>query len=103
MKAKKSRYKSARPAPRPSVDLSQPLPILADRIGRILKAKHAPLYRMGSKLVTVNRRGKVVEMTPERFARWIGKYVTFTSPGMDAGAAKTAAAEQIFPALVLLS
>ena len=103
MKRKKTRHKSSRNAALPSIDLSQPLPVLAAKIGRILKSKRAALYMMDCQLVTVDERGNVEEMTPERFTVWVGKYMTFTYPKMDTEAVQVAATNQIYSALVLKS
>lgn len=50
---KKSAHRRKRPLP--TVDLSQPLPILAATIGKILKRKRAPIYRIENMIVSIEK------------------------------------------------
>lgn len=85
------------------MDLSQPLPDLASTIAKILRDKDAPIFRRGSLIVTVSKRGKIEPMTPERFTSWVGKYLTFTLPGKDAETFKSTVKKMAHSALELPS
>jgi len=102
VKFRKLRKKTpSKTSPLPTVDLSQPLPVLAETIGKILK--DAPIYRQGNKIVTVTARGKVERMTPERFTQWIKSYMTFTLPSQDPIAVEIAVKEMCRSTLILPS
>ena len=71
----------------PTVNLSNPISVIARTVGMILHA--APLFRFGETLSTVDETGRIAGMTAERFTSWAENWLSFTRPAKDAPAVES--------------
>lgn len=71
----------------PTVPLTHTISALARTVGMILRP--APIFRLGTSIVTVDEAGEIAPMNPERFTSWVESYLAFTRPGKDAPAVES--------------